>query len=104
LFVGSGKFVVLILFFAASVCPANTPLTLEVSNATAPPGGWVQIKVFSATPQLISTGGIALNLDPTVFGPVADVAVFSADGDAYGFVTFSALSVDAYSIAAQMAQ
>ena len=30
-------------------------LALQISNETAPPGGWAQIKVSALTPQLVST-------------------------------------------------
>ena len=81
----------------ATTLVANASLVLQVSDATAPPGGWVQLKIFSATPQLIAAGAIEVDLDPTVFGPVADVAAFSANGDAYGFASLlTAGGVDVY--------
>jgi len=75
---------------AASAAPpaaaqaTSTPLTLIVSSETAPAGGWVQIKVFAAAPCQITFGILALDFDPTVFGDVGEVAVFSATGDAWG--------------------
>src|SRR5207253_10306013 len=41
------------------------------------------------------TGGIAIDLDPTVFGDIAAVAAFSANGDAYGEAYVSGSFVDA---------
>jgi uncharacterized protein (TIGR03437 family) len=83
--------------FAASFVSAATPqnLVLQVSSETAPAGGWVQIKVFAATPALIVSGRIAMDLDPSVFGDVAAVTVFSAQGDAVGFADVQAGHLDA---------
>src|SRR5271168_2635523 len=76
-------------------------LALQVSSNTAPPGGWTQITVSAATPALIAGGRIVVNFDPSVFGPIGNVAVFSAAGDAGGVavvvgqsmnVTFNAAS------------
>src|SRR5579862_2172882 len=58
------------------------PLTLQISTESGPPGGWAQIKVFAAAPALVSNGRISMDLDPTVFGDIAQVAVFSSTGDA----------------------
>src|ERR1700722_7523684 len=59
-------------------------LALQVSNETAPPGGWAQIKISAAMPALITSGRIVVNFDPSVFGPIANVAVFSSTGDSTG--------------------
>jgi uncharacterized protein (TIGR03437 family) len=59
-------------------------LTLQVSNETAPAGGWAQIKVFASTPVQIANGLVVLNLDPAVFGAIENVVTFSAEGDAEG--------------------
>jgi hypothetical protein len=63
---------------------AGANLALQVSNETAPAGGWAQVKIFAAAPTLIASGRMIVNLDPSVFGPIARVAVFSAVGDAAG--------------------
>jgi len=74
------------LFLAAGVCAA----TPEVSTETVPAGGWVQIKIRG-----VASGQISLDLDPSVFGDIADVAVFSANGDVYGSANISGRHLDA---------
>jgi uncharacterized protein (TIGR03437 family) len=69
-------------------------LTLQISSETAPAGGWAQIKVFSQTPQLISSGRILMKFDPAVFGTISSVAVFSAQGDAMGIAAVDGASLD----------
>jgi uncharacterized protein (TIGR03437 family) len=71
-------------------------LTLQISSETAPPGGWAQIKISSATPQLISSGRLEMKFDPAVFGSISSVAVFSAQGDAVGIATVSGQSLDVF--------
>lgn len=71
------------------------PLTLQISTETGPLGGWAQIKVFAAAPALVSSGRISLDLDPAVFGNIAQVAVFSSTGDASGFASVAGQHVDA---------
>ena len=71
----------------AAETPSN--LTLVVSNETAPAGGWVQIKVYAAAPRQITAGALSMDFDPAVFGAIADVAVFSATGDAAGYAHVS---------------
>jgi hypothetical protein len=56
----------------------------QISNETAPPGGWAQIKISLSKPRAVANGAIAMNFDPTVFGPAANCTVFSANGDAWG--------------------
>ncbi len=72
------------MLLVASSLFASGTLNLRISNETAPPGGWVQLKVTLERPQPIATGSIGLQLDPTVFGPITDAAVFSVNGDAFG--------------------
>jgi uncharacterized protein (TIGR03437 family) len=69
-------------------------LSLQISSETAPAGGWAQIKVYSATPQLVASGRILMKFDPAVFAGVAGVAAFSAQGDAVGVATVNGLSLD----------
>jgi uncharacterized protein (TIGR03437 family) len=59
-------------------------LALQVSSETVPPGGWAQIRISSAAPALVAGGRLAVSFDPSVFGPIASVAVFSSAGDAVG--------------------
>ncbi len=69
-------------------------LTLQISTETAPAGGWAQIKVWSTTPQLVSSGRIVMQFDPAVFGTISGVAVFSPQGDAVGIATVNGNSLD----------
>ena len=72
------------------------PLTLQIFAENTPAGGWVQIKVFTTTPALIQSGSISMDLDPTIFGSISQVAVFSAAGDAIGYANVSGRHVDAH--------
>ena len=75
---------------------ATSDLDLIVSSETAPAGGWVQIKVFAFEPCQISSGALSMDFDPTIFGDIAEVAVFSATGDAGGYAHVSGQHVDAH--------
>jgi hypothetical protein len=79
----------------ASLAWAQSNLTLQVSSETAPAGGWAQIKVFASQPTLIASGAFSIDLDPTVFGDIAQLAVFSATGDAIGFANVNGRHADA---------
>ena len=48
-----------------------------------------------AAPALVASGRIVMDLDPTVFGNIGTVAVFSANGDAYGYANVSGQHLDA---------
>lgn len=90
--------VAVLLLAAGGLFAADSPnpnLVLQVSTETAPAGGWAQIKVFSTTPKLIASGSIAMDFDPTVFGDIASVAVFSATGDGMGYANVKGSHVDA---------
>ena len=69
-------------------------LALRISSETAPAGGWAQIKIFSVTPQLVSSGRLIMKFDSAVFGSPSGVAVFSAQGDAVGVATINGQSLD----------
>ena len=69
---------------------------MRVQSETAPAGGWAQIKIFATSPHLVSSGAISMDLDPSVFGGIASVAVFSATGDALGYANVSGQHVDAH--------
>jgi len=94
----------LVLFLAGPMLASN--LALQISSETVPPGGWAQIKVSSATPQLVTAGRIVMKFDPAVFGNILAVAVFSPQGDATGFAAVSGQSLDAqfYSVAGGIGQ
>ena len=83
----------LVLFLAGRIFAGN--LALQISSETVPAGGWPQIKVSAATPQLVAGGRIVMKFDPAVFGDILSVAVFSSQGDAAGFANVSGQSLDA---------
>ncbi len=78
------KLLVIALFLCVG-SSAQSALTFVVANETVPAGGWVQIKVFAATPCRITSGTLTLKYDPAIFGDVRDAAVFSATGDAWKY-------------------
>src|SRR5580704_16196087 len=69
-------------------------LALRVSNEIAPVDGWAQVKISASAPALIASGRIVVNFDPSVFGPIANVAVFSSEGDAEGVAVVVGQSVN----------
>ena len=71
----------------------STPLTLQISSETAPPGGWAQFRISVNAPTLIASGQISMDFDPSVFGPVAQIAAFSSTGDQIGYATVNAQQV-----------
>jgi uncharacterized protein (TIGR03437 family) len=87
-------------FYLAALIPvafaADPALVLQVSSETAPPGGSAQIKVSLSAPALIATGTLSMDFDPTVFGNVASVSVFSATGDQIGYANVHGQHVDAH--------
>jgi uncharacterized protein (TIGR03437 family) len=87
---------ILSLFLAlASAHAATTPaLNVAISQETAPPGATVQIKLSLSAPAAVSSGELALDLDPKVFGPVTAIANFSAAGDASGYATINGAHLD----------
>lgn len=68
----------------------STPrvLTLQISNDTAPAGGWTQIKISLTAPHPVAAGKLVMDLDPSVFASIGSISVFSAEGDAYGMAAF----------------
>ncbi len=66
---------------------ASTPVVLQVSTETAPPGGWVQFKISATAPPLIASGQLTMSFDPTVFGAATQVTVFSSTGDQIGYAS-----------------
>ena len=61
------------------------PLNLRVSSEIAPAGSSVQFKLRADSPVPIASGAFTIDLDPTVFGAITDVTVFSATGDVLGY-------------------
>jgi uncharacterized protein (TIGR03437 family) len=80
------------VLLASRLSAASVPL--QISNETAPPGGWAQIKVYAAKPTPISSGHLVLNFDPTAFGNEATVGLFGANADAQGLATVTWPQVD----------
>jgi hypothetical protein len=56
----------------------------------------VQLKFFLSQPSLITSGELAMDLDPTVFASVTAVSAFSANGDAAGVAQMQGLHVDVH--------
>jgi IPT/TIG domain len=85
-----------VLALAGRAAGAPLPLTARVfvDYETAPPGGTVQLNFFLSQPSLITSGELAMDLDPTVFGSVTAVSAFSANGDAAGVAQIEGLHVD----------
>ncbi|MBV9400856.1 MAG: hypothetical protein JO062_22955 [Bryobacterales bacterium] len=81
---------------AASLAIAGTPLVLQISSETAPPGGWAQIKITAGAPTLIAGGDLTLDFDSSIFGPIANLAVFSATGDQIGYANVKGEHVDVH--------
>jgi hypothetical protein len=78
----------LLALLASGVAAADSPqpsLTLRISAEDTPAGGTVQVKVFLAAPRQVASGASGINLDPSVFGDITNVALFSAAGDAAGY-------------------
>ena len=89
-------FLLLLCFFLPALAASAAPLTLQISNETASPGGWAQIKVWASAPTLIASGGLSIDFDPSIFGPVAQLAVFSATGDQIGYANVNREHLDVH--------
>ncbi len=88
--------VILSLSGGVGAAPAPPTARVFVDSETAPAGGTVQLKFFFSQPSLISSGELAMDLDPTVFGSVTAVSAFSANGDAAGVAQIQGLHVDVH--------
>jgi uncharacterized protein (TIGR03437 family) len=88
--------VVSTLLALASGLFAQTSLTLRVSSETAPPGSTAQIKIYAATPSLVTAANFSLDFDPQVFDGIASVAAFSASGDQIGYANVNGQHLDAH--------
>lgn len=87
----------LLVSICTSVLSAASPsLALQVSNETAPAGSFAQFKISLTSPALVESGALSMDFDPTVFGNIVNVAVFSATGDAIGYANVSEQHVDAH--------
>ena len=88
--------VVLTLLSLATGLFAQTNLTLRVSSETAPPGSTAQIKIFAATPELVTVANFSMDFDPQVFDGIASVAAFSASGDQIGYANVKGQHLDGH--------
>jgi hypothetical protein len=66
---------------------ANPTITLQVSSETAPAGGYAQFKFYLTEPARISSAGISIQFDPSIFGSPSSIAAFSATGDQIGWAS-----------------
>ncbi len=82
-----GKLVVIGLT-ACSLLPApaaaDSPAVLTAVSMKSPGGAPAQIRVELDRALAVGSGGFTIQLDPAIFGPITDVQVFSAAGDALG--------------------
>ena len=78
----------------------QTAIELQITANDTPPGGTAQIRIALAAPIPIAGGNLSMELDPSVFGSISAVDVFSATGDQMGFsrVQDRHLDVQFYSI------
>lgn len=67
---------------AAQAPPDSLPVVISAPDT--PPGSPAQIRLTLRTPHQLTSGSVALGLDPAVFGPATAVDVFSAYGDQLG--------------------
>ena len=81
---------------ALAAAATTTPLTLQISNETAPAGGFVQFKISATAPALIASGNLSMDFDPSIFGPIAQLSVFSATGDQIGYANVSSEHLDVH--------
>lgn len=88
--------VVSTLFLLAPSLFAQPNLTLRVSSETAPPGTTAQIKIFAATPALVTAANFSMDFDPQVFDGIASVAALSASGDQIGYANVNGQHLDAH--------
>ena len=70
--------------FLPAPAAADSPAVLTVAPMKSPAGTAAQIRVELDRALAIATGGFIIQLDPAIFGPITDVQIFSAAGDALG--------------------
>ncbi len=74
---------------------ADLALTAMVSCPPVGPGGTAQITIMLPSPVAITHGGFQVDLDPSVFGNISAVNVFSASGDQQGVARITAQHAEA---------
>jgi uncharacterized protein (TIGR03437 family) len=80
----------------SSAAETDRTLTVRISAEDTPPGASAQIKIFLASPRQVASGAIGIDFDPTVFGEIGNIAVFSATGDAMGYADVRGQHMDAH--------
>src|SRR4051794_7840413 len=61
-----------------------TPLGLRIENQTVPPGGTMQVQLFTTEPKPILKGGQRMTFAANFLGPVQGMGVYSPAGDVSG--------------------
>lgn len=79
----------------AGALSAGPALRLQLVCEPLQPGGWAQIKLYVPDGTPIASGTVSLDLDPTFFGAIGNVAVFSVAGDTAGYAHVNGSHVDA---------
>src|ERR1700736_2392710 len=62
----------------------SAAVTALISCPVVPPGGTAQITVMLPSPLAITHGRFQIDVDPSVFGDISAIHVFSASGDQQG--------------------
>src|ERR1700682_5924942 len=62
----------------------SAAVTALVSSPVVPPGGTAQITVMLPSPIALTHGRFQIDVDPSVFGDISAIHVFSASGDQQG--------------------
>jgi hypothetical protein len=88
------SFCFFVLLTTSLLRAGNTVAALQISNETAPAGGFAQIKIYAARPTAIASGHIVVTLDQTFFGNAPQVGLFGANGDALGLASMKWPQID----------
>ena len=62
----------------------SAAVTAFISCPVVPPGGTAQITVMLPSPLALTHGRFQIDVDPSVFGDISAIHVFSASGDQQG--------------------
>jgi hypothetical protein len=72
------------LFLCLPAFGQVTPLGLRIENQTVPPGGTMQVQLFTTEPKPILKGGQRMTFAANFLGPVQGMGVYSPAGDVSG--------------------
>ena len=72
------------LFLSLPLFSQITPLGLRIENQTVPPGGTMQVQLFTTEPKPILKGGQRMTFAANFLGPVQGMGVYSPAGDVSG--------------------